>query len=112
MVSIDKVQRGVSRYLDEQLMPHMQGKNRWIVTGVATLYLSKLPQLIQTYAEKPAIKALGLVTQDGAIDIEAIFNSVRPAARVSPAEINIPLAGSISITEQDLDMMLRYIMQA
>lgn len=112
MVTIDRVQRGVSRYLDEQLMPHLAGKDRWIMTGIATLGLQKLPQIIQTYGSNPAIQMLGVIAPDGTVDVEAIINSLKPAARVTPAEIPIPLTGgSVTVTEQDLDMILRYIMQ-
>ena len=113
MVTVDKIQRGVSRYLDEQLMPHLQGKDRWIMTGIASLMMAKLPNLVQTYATKPAIMALGVIGSDGTVDIENIINSVRPAAKHCPAQIPIPLTGgSITITEQDLDVIQRYIMQS
>jgi len=55
---------------------------------------------------------LGVIAPDGTVDVEAIINSLKPAARVTPAEIPIPLTGgSVTVTEQDLDMILRYIMQ-
>ena len=112
MVTVDKIQRGVSRYLDEQLMPHLSGKDRWIMTGIATLALQRLPQIIQAYATNPGVQMLGVVGSDGTVDIEALVNSVKPAARNTPAEIPIPLTGgSITVTEQDLDVILRYIMQ-
>lgn len=113
MVTVDKIQRGISRYLDEQLMPHMKGKDRWVMTGIASLYMAKLPQIVQAFGAKPAVSALGIIGADGTIDIESIINSIRPAAKHCPAEIAIPLiSGSITITEQDLDNILRYIMQS
>lgn len=112
MVTVDRIQRGVSRYLDEQLMPHLSGKDRWIMTGIATLALQKLPQIIQSYTSNTAVQMLGIIAPDGTIDVEAIINSIKPAARKTPADIPIPLTGgSITVTEQDLDMILRYIMQ-
>lgn len=112
MVTVDRIQRGVSRYLDEQLMPHLQGKDRWIMTGLSGLYIAKIPEIVQSYAAKPAIGVLGVIGTDGTIDIEKIINSIRPAAKHCPAEIPIPLTGgSITVTEQDLDLILRYILQ-
>lgn len=113
MVTVDKIQRGVSRYLDEQLMPHLTGKDRWIMTGVATLALQRLPQIIQSYATNPGMQMLGLIAPDGTVDIESLITSVKPAARTTPADIPIPLTGgSVTVTEQDLDTILRYILQS
>lgn len=112
MVTVERIQRGVSRYLDEQLMPHLAGKDRWIMTGIATLALQRLPQIVKSYSNNPSVQMLGLIAPDGTVDIESLVNSIKPAARSTPAEIPIPLTGgSVTVTEQDLDMILRYILQ-
>jgi hypothetical protein len=113
MVTIDKVQRGLARYLEEQVLPPMSGGDRWIVTGAATMALAKLPAMIQQAQLNPAVKALGLIGTDGTIDIEGIIKSVKPAARQTTASIKIPFtSGVITLTESDLDTIQRYIEQA
>ena len=112
MVSIDKIQRGVAKYLDIELLPKMQGKDRWIMTSAATLYLAKMPEMLKALNEKPAIKMLSLVSEDGNVDVEALINSVRPAAKQAPLAINIPFGGTLSFSEADLDIIYKYIMQS
>ena len=109
MVTVDRIQSGISRYLDEQLIPSLSGKSKWIVTGVATLAVQRLPAMISEWSKKPAVKILGVVDENGNVDINSIIESIRPAARSCPAVIDIPFVGSMTITEQDLDMILRYI---
>lgn len=113
MVTVDKIQRGVSRYLDEQLMSKMKGLDAWTLPGFATLYLANLPNIIADFASKPAIAYAGIFGVDGTVDIERLINSFKPAARKTPATIKLPISNSpITFTEQDLDLILRYIQQS
>lgn len=110
MVSVEKLQRGISRYIEVEVLPHLSGKDKWIVAGAATMYLSKLPAIIQTAAQKSAIKVLGVITEDGMVDAEYIISSIKPAAHSSPATFTLPLSTStITLRETDLDVLLRYI---
>lgn len=113
MVTVDKLQRGLAKYIEEQLLPPMKGADRWIVTGAATMGLAKLPAILQQAQNNAAVKALGLIGADGTIDFEGIIKSVKPAARQTPASFKIPFtSGVITLTENDLDIIARYIEQA
>lgn len=107
MYSIEKVQQGTARYIEAEILPKLDGKGRWLVTGAATLYLSKLPVLLSS----PIIAASGIVNGTN-IDVETLIDSIRPAARKSPAVIDIPLGGKLTLTESDLDLLLNSIKQA
>lgn len=113
MVTIEKIQCGVARYLDTELLPKVEGRDRWMLTAAVSLYLAKLPALVQSLKDNPALKPLGLISADGtSIDIDALIASVKPAARQTPAVFRVPFGGSISLTETDLDTIRNYIMQA
>ena len=113
MVSIEKIQRGAARYIDTELLPKVDGKDKWILSAAVTLALARLPALVQSLNAKEAVKALGLISVDGmSIDIDALVASVKPAARQAPAVFSIPFGGSIAFTEADIDVLHRYIMQA
>lgn len=113
MVTIDKIQRGISRYLDEQLIGKMKGIDAWTLPGFATLYLANLPNIVSDFASKPLGAYSGVFGADGTVDVERLFNSFKPAARKTPATLKLPISNSpITFTEQDLDMILRYIQQS
>ena len=114
MVTADKLQRGLAKYIEEQILPPMKGADRWIITGAATMALAKLPNMIQQQMQSGGVlKTLGVIGTDGTIDIEGIIKSVRPAAKSSPASFNIPFtSGVITLTDADLDVIQRYIEQA
>ena len=112
MYTLDKIQRGATAYLDREVLPKMSGKDKWIVTGLATLYLGKLPQIVAAANSKEAIKLLGLVDADGYIDLIAVADAIRPAMRATPIKLHIPMGGEMTIKEDDIDELLRYIEQA
>lgn len=112
MVAIDKIQKGLVRYADAELLPKMQGKDRWVITGFLTLLAARIPEIVRSAADQPAIKLLGIVGSDGSVDIESLLNSIRPAARQSPAVLSIPFGGDIKFSEADLDTLYSYIVNA
>lgn len=112
MTSIEKIQRGATRFVDMELMPKLAGRDKWIVAGVVTLYIKRLPALIEKAKSSEALKLLDVIGEDNSIDLEAVYNSVKPAAAQTPAAINIPMSGTITITGADIDALYNYIIQA
>lgn len=111
MYSVDKIQRGVARFVETELMPKMDGKDKWIFAGISTLALNKLPQYVKKYSEKEAVKLAGIMTAD-AVDVEAVIAAIKPAAHQTPAAFKIPFGGVITLTESDLDTILEEIKNA
>lgn len=112
MTSIDQIQRGASRFVDTELMPKLAGRDKWIVAGVVTLYIKRLPALVEQVKNKEAVRMLGVIGEDNSVDLEAVYNSIKPAAAQTPVQVNIPMGGTITITGTDIDILYNCIMQA
>lgn len=112
MTSIDKIQRGATRFVDMELMPKLAGRDKWIVAGVVTLCIKRLPALVEKAKANDTIKLLDVIGEDNSVDLEAVYNSIKPAAAQTPAAINIPLGGTITLTGSDIDTLYNYIIQA
>lgn len=112
MVSIDKVQTGISRYLDNEVVPKMSGANRWLFSAAAAAYVAEAPKLVKKLNENKALAALNLIDEAGNVDVEKIYQSLKPAAAKCPAPITLPIIGTLTFTEQDVDSLYAYIMQS
>ena len=112
MVSIEKVQRGAARYIDAEILPKTEGKDKWILTAASSLLIARLPVLAQNFSQNAVVQAMGIIAADGLIDIDAIAAAVKPAARQTPAKFKIPMGGEMTITEADIDTLRNYILQA
>lgn len=112
MITLDQIQRGASRFVDTELMPKLAGRDKWIVAGVVTLYIKRLPALVEQLKSKEAVRLLGVIGEDNSVDLEAVYNSIKPAAAQTPVQVNIPMGGTITITGTDIDILYNCIMQA
>lgn len=112
MLSIDQIQRGAARFVDTELMPKLAGRDKWIVAGVVTLYIKRLPVLVEQLKSKDAVRLLGVIGEDNSVDLEAVYNSIKPAAAQTPVQVNIPMGGTITITGTDIDILYNCIMQS
>ncbi len=111
MVSIDRVQRGISRYLDTELIGKMDGINKWLFAAAASAYIGSAPALLGKIRSNKLLAPLDLVSESGDVDIEKIYAHLKPAAAKCPAPITLPV-GTITLTESDVDAIYNYIMQS
>lgn len=111
MVSIDRVQRGVSRYLDTELVGKMDGLNKWLFAAAASAYIGSAPVLLDKLRSNKLLAPLNLVNEAGEVDVEKIYAHLKPAAAKCPAPITLPV-GTITLTEADVDAIYNYIMQS
>lgn len=112
MVSINKVQAGFSRYLDNEIMPKLSGWQKWVFSAAATAYVADAAKVASKVRTSAALSPLGLVDDADNIDIEKIYQHLRPAAEKCPAPISVPGMGTITLTVSDVDMLYNCIMQS
>lgn len=112
MVSIDRVQAGVARYLDTEIIAKMSGVNKWLVAATASAYISDAPELLRKLNEKKAFAALNLIDEAGNVDIDKVYQHLKPIAAKYSAPVTLPVVGTLTFTEQDVDSLYTHIMQS
>ena len=110
MVHKSRVLRGIASYVDDEIVSKLAGSwKAWAVGGLAAIAANRGDALLTQYAEKPAVKALGLM--DGEmIDVETIITELRRQASRGSATIYVPLIGPITFGPADIDSLYRHIM--
>lgn len=84
LVNIDKVPEILIKYVDQVLVPKVQGQGSLLAFGVgASRYI--LPTLAQAKLTEsfPVLQQLGLITEDGLLDLENIEQAARSGLKVS-----------------------------
>lgn len=112
MVSINRVQTGLSRYLDNEIMPKLSGWQKWVFSAAATAYIADASKVAEKVRASTALAPLSLIDEANNIDVEKIYQHLRPAAEKCPAPISIPGMGTITLTVSDVDMLYNCIMQS
>lgn len=107
--SVEQIQRGVSRYLEEEFVNKMGGWQKWIFGAGAGMYIAKLNEVIGTYKTNPIVSQLGIFPDGGGVDVDAIYRAVKEQAVKSPVTFDAPMLGSVTLNSADVDKLYNYI---
>lgn len=111
MVSIDKIEQGVANYLDNELMPKLQS-NGWekvVVGAAASLAIHKLGAIIAGYKEHKMVKMLGIMDDNGNVDVEALVTELKRNVPKTGFDVSVPIIGIMTFHKDDVDKLYEYI---
>ena len=112
MVTIDQAMRGVARYADNEIIPHLP-TGKGIGAGIAlALIMDGGRSRILALREHPAVQMMGVMDADGNIDLDRLYNAARPRVDGQKLPVTIPIIGELRFDVGDLDKLYRYIQEA
>ena len=111
MVSMEKVQKGIAVFIDQELIPSLTGWDKILVGGSAGVAVAKLPKIIQQY---PIVSALDIYDKNNnQMDIDTLYQSVVPYLGNELLPLRIPVLGiTMKVGKQQIDALYRYIKEA
>ena len=111
MVSIESVERGIARFIDSEIMPAIKtdGIKGFAICAAASLLVKRGGNLLRAYAKNPILQQMGLVTADGAVDLDALRDAVRDNIPAGGLLVELPMGISIRINTADVDTLYRAI---
>jgi ABC-2 type transport system permease protein len=74
------------------------------------MVMTRADQIYADLRQNPMIAMLGVIDDEGMIDIDALHAAFRDSAK-SPVEIALPGMGKITLTATDVDLIKQYVMQ-
>jgi hypothetical protein len=111
MTSIHAVQSGVIKYIDDEILPKMQGWQKWVFGAGVSLVTANLPSAFEKLKANPLVDALGIIDSDGNIDITKAYRELMKQAEKGSVLITLPIVGSMTINKNDLEKLYRFIME-
>ena len=99
----------IARYIDSEIVPKMDGLQKWIFGTGAGIAMRKADEIFHQFKDHQLLKALDLV-KDEDINIELIYEELIKQANQSAVKIEIPLLGTLSLNKDDIEKMYRIIM--
>lgn len=111
MVTYNQVTKGISRFVDEEILSKLQGKEK-IALGVGTgIMLRRGENLFNAIKEQPLIKMLEIVDENDNIDIEIIYEELKKQMGDSSESFDIPMVGRLTLTKDDVDKLYSLIVE-
>ena len=112
MVTIDQAMRGVAKYADDEILPHLP-TGKGIGAGIAlALIMDGGKSRILALKDHPAVQMMGIMDEEGNIDLERLYNAARPRFDGQKLPITVPIIGELRFDVGDLDKLYRYIQEA
>lgn len=104
MITKEQFINGLVAYVDQEVLPHMSTAEKWIAGTAITLAVHKSEEILNALMTNSAIKALGLVSAEGLIDIDLLADALKvQAAKYGKMTINLPLLSPMTFSAEDID---------
>ena len=113
MVSVNQLKSGITRFLDYEIMPKIDGWKKWGAGVLAAEYIDKADNIVDLLSRSSAVSILGIIDEDKHIDIERLRDRFLEQARKTGAvDIEIPMLGALRVDERDIHKLYKYITEA
>jgi hypothetical protein len=112
MVTIDQAMRGVAQYADNEIIPHLP-TGKGIGAGIAlALIIDGGKSRILALKDHPAVQMMGIMDEDGNIDLDRLYNAARVRVDGKKIPLTIPAIGELRFDVNDVDRLYKYIQEA
>ena len=108
MVTIQQAQQGISRFIDNEVLPHMTGIKKIGLGMYSALALQNAAGALEKLKTNPAIAMLNVIDDNGMIDIDALYNVAVPMF-AEKQTFDLPVIGSVTFDRNDVEKLFRYI---
>lgn len=112
MVSMDKVKRGLARYLDEEFTSKMTGWQKWVFGAGAGMYIENFGSAAERLRSNELVKGLGIIDEAGNVDVEKLHKYFRAEAQKGAITFTLPVVGAVTLNDADVEKLYNCIMQA
>lgn len=114
MITVEQAQRGLVKFVDAEILPGLSLSERVIVGGGAGVIASKLPGILERYADHRMVSALELYDRERReLDLDVVYNAVKPYIGPDPIPVKIPMTGlTVKLTQREIDALYKCIKEA
>lgn len=113
MVNPTQIKNGIGAYLQNAIMPKLDSGRQFAVGMMYGIAGSKIEDIMRKIAEAPTVRMLGIVRENGDIDIDAIYEAATAQIRAqNKLTIDIPMIGKWTFDETDIRDLYQAIARA
>lgn len=103
MVEMARIRDGVLEYATERVLPKMSPARQFLAGTALGVVAARADALMKVLTENELVKASGLVTENGMVDLDAVFDAAAMQMRKQKTlPLDIPMMGRWTFDENDL----------
>lgn len=112
MVTLEQVKAGLAKYIDKEMLPHLNGFAKIGLGAYSALAMSNLGAVLMKYKDAPAVSILGVIDEEGNVDIDKLYDAVIPVVANEKLSFDIPVIGRYTINRMDIEKIYGYIKES
>lgn len=109
MVNIGQVKVGAQKYIELEIVSKMQGWQKWAFGAVSALFIENIPQIYEELKANQFVKALGVIDDQGMIDLDKLYEKFRVEAEKGSVTIDVPMIGPMTLNKDDVTKIYQMI---
>ena len=111
MVNLSQVQNGIVKYLDSEIVPKINGWQKWVFGALAGTAMSKTTNIFNALKQNEFVKMLEIIDESDMIDIDTLYREFIKQAQKGPVTFDVPMVGALTLNASDVEKIYRYIME-
>ena len=108
MYEYNKVINGIATFIDEEILTSINGWQKWVLGSGIGIALSDAEELFNSLKNNELIKMLKIVDGDK-VNVDKIYKKLKKQAKKSSITFNIPMIGTLTLKEEDVDKLKEII---
>lgn len=97
------IKTGVGNWLQSKIMPRLDNKRQFLLGMVYGIAAGKMDTIMTSAAQNSALKALGIIHEDGTVDIDTLYDAAFAQLQAQgKLTMDIPFMGSFTFNTDDL----------
>ncbi len=104
MYNYEQVIKGLTKYIDHEIVNKVPGWKRWLLGSGIGIMLSNAEEVFNTLKDNEFVKMLNLIDEDK-INVDVIYKELKKQAEKGSANIELPMIGSFILNTQDVDKL-------
>lgn len=110
MVSVNQIRDGVIEYANARILPKLSPGRQFAAGTALGIIAARAEPMARELAENAAIRATGLLSENGMVDIDALYEAaMAQLRRQKTLPLEIPMIGKLTFDENDIAELYRTI---
>lgn len=106
----EQVIQGLINYADNEVMNKLPTSGKWVMGTAIGLAANNATEVIDTLSSNAIVKMLGIIDDNGMIDVDALIDAMRSSAdRYGNLTVEVPIVGKLTFSSADVDSLRSYM---
>lgn len=110
MLTVSQFVDGTITYIEAEILPVLDGWQVWVAGAALSLARKRADTALEPLLNHKAVRALGLVSDTGLLDLDAAYIALKAAAQKHGSiKVDLGAIGDFSFCDKDLEALYKHL---